>query len=151
MSSPRPEFRHLCTRCGKPISWVKTSKGKRVPIDMPHPKVEGKIWLTVWGNELQARFLGRDAQDKPLRPGALTYTCHFDTCPKKTEAKVCPVDQCQNVLRAREVFCATHWERLGAENRSSITRLPRGGDAQQTLVKRALEQLNVGSLLSGGR
>ncbi len=76
-----------CNACGEEIMWVRTEKGKSMPIDaepggnadkarfvkLRTMRVDGKIVGVVrylWGRELEDNT-------RPL------YASHFDTCPRK--------------------------------------------------------------------
>lgn len=61
-----------CKSCGEPIRWVKTQKGKSMPIDI-EPTPNGKF--IEQGDEVV--FVGK----KPYSGDR--YSCHFDTCGKK--------------------------------------------------------------------
>ncbi len=61
-----------CRSCGATIWWVKTTRGKAMPID-PVETTEGNINLC----EGVAHVLGPIEQE----PGKAYYTSHFATCP----------------------------------------------------------------------
>lgn len=58
-----------CKYCGKPISWVTTSDGARIPLDArPHrlyAEIRPKMWQRVF-----------------------CYSSHLDTCAKRPAAKI---------------------------------------------------------------
>lgn len=62
-----------CKSCRKPIRWVVTANGKRMPID-PAPSTDGNLVLDDRG---VAHF--------DWRPGRAKYVSHFATCPNAAQ------------------------------------------------------------------
>lgn len=61
----------ICTGCGQPINWIKTDKGKWMPIDTEITTSNGNDILYV--DELTGF--------KKLPAGRKGYKSHFSTCP----------------------------------------------------------------------
>lgn len=66
---PRTPFNEsgYCKFCGKPLLWVSTHGGARMPLDRDYEE----RWITESGTQPMKARKRR------------TYTCHLDTCPKK--------------------------------------------------------------------
>lgn len=66
----------VCRSCGAPIVWVKTERGKRMPIDL----------LPYTGHDPRGLFvIVRDvaiACPPDAYPGAELFRSHFSTCPQ---------------------------------------------------------------------
>lgn len=72
-----------CRGCGKEIAFIKTEKGKTMPVD-PEPvwvKQEkgGKPFIQVDGNYVYGWIAG-DAEDDPDSNLIAAYVSHFATC-----------------------------------------------------------------------
>lgn len=66
-----------CNTCKAPIWWMRTHKGKPVPLD----RVPSRR-----GNFVMAQGIARAPTDNDRRQKRLRlYTCHFVTCPNPTE------------------------------------------------------------------
>jgi hypothetical protein len=69
-----------CRSCGAKIRWVKTEKGKNMPLDYdPAPK--GTIMLQ--GDRVV--LVGNRAVKRAYATGGALYTSHFATCPSAKE------------------------------------------------------------------
>lgn len=66
-----------CRSCGQPVRWVRTTRGRQMPID-PLPTVAGNVRLRPSGSLVLAFVSGN--QDLPLEPPA--YRAHAATCPR---------------------------------------------------------------------
>jgi hypothetical protein len=73
-----PELRTVhCKHCNRLISWVRTEKGKSMPID-PTPNEQGNVYLRYAENgQLVAHV--RLRSEKALE--GIPYFAHFATCP----------------------------------------------------------------------
>lgn len=74
-----------CKDCQGPILWVKTIKGKNMPVDVkPDPRGKHVLVLvrSVTPHYLQAAFYKREYHEDDRRN---RYTCHWETCPEKAE------------------------------------------------------------------
>jgi hypothetical protein len=69
-----------CRDCGGTIVWVRTAKGKNMPID-PQPVEGGRVVLRGSGDERVARVLGRSTRPLPDEP---RFESHFATCPARS-------------------------------------------------------------------
>ena len=74
----------VCRRCDAPVAWVKTARGKKLPLD-PEPSrspLEGNFGLTQYGTALYVRDAARMAAfgadgascEYPI------YVAHFASC-----------------------------------------------------------------------
>lgn len=66
-----------CKRCGRPIGWIFTDKGRRMPID-PEPVEDGNVICEYRDGVLHGVVL---AKGKP-RPTGVAFVAHFTTCPE---------------------------------------------------------------------
>jgi hypothetical protein len=74
-----------CNRCNAPIAWVKTARGKNLPLD-PEPSrsaLEGNFGLDQYG---VAHFVRDSARMKAFNPEGTRsefpiYTSHLSSCP----------------------------------------------------------------------
>jgi hypothetical protein len=62
-----------CRSCRAPIAWVKTARGKNMPIDL-EPTGLG-TWLLEWEGEVATAHKAVQSYAGPK------YTSHFSTCP----------------------------------------------------------------------
>lgn len=72
----------VCRSCNQPIDWVRTEKGKNMPVDPDYVEwneaKEGDILVTESGKVLTVR----KAQNFPNLKGRIS---HFATCPEAKE------------------------------------------------------------------
>lgn len=69
----------LCTKCKKPVRWVYTESGRRMPLD-PIPTADGNI--VYWGEGTdRVRVLKKADEDDLFLSGLQRYKSHFATCP----------------------------------------------------------------------
>ena len=68
-----------CDSCGAEILWVKTIKGKSMPLDA-QPVVDGNIVLL----KAAAVILSKEQLGQPGRDGP-RYKSHFATCPNASQ------------------------------------------------------------------
>jgi hypothetical protein len=66
-----------CSSCGAEVMWLKTPRGKTIPID-PMPLPGGNIILA---DEGAVTFLSRMQITEMKESGDLAYQSHFVTCP----------------------------------------------------------------------
>lgn len=74
-------IRGVCSRCGRPIKWIRTQNRKQMPVDFePVPYWENKngkgVIITVNGGTMRC-----DLQGQPNRETGFGYMTHFATCP----------------------------------------------------------------------
>jgi len=69
-----------CRSCHAPILWVRTQKGKDMPLD-PEPTRDG-CWV-MEGDEAEKKkpLVTRLDNDSAARYTGEKYTSHFETCP----------------------------------------------------------------------
>jgi hypothetical protein len=73
-----------CRRCGRPIVWITTPKGKLMPCDAQavmyweKPGAPGKV-VTTTGDVVSCEFTGQGP------PTGCGYVSHFATCPGADE------------------------------------------------------------------
>lgn len=65
-----------CNRCQAPIRWVKTAKGKNMPID-EKPSEEGVFAILPDTDPPEVEWLSSRAKTTHQGP---FFVCHFDTC-----------------------------------------------------------------------
>ncbi|HKE66002.1 MAG TPA: hypothetical protein VKB59_15305 [Micromonosporaceae bacterium] len=70
-----------CRSCGKPVLWVETANGKRMPVD-PEPSPRGNLWLSFDPDRaaFTAHTAARGNGDEPA--SVARYVAHFVTCPQ---------------------------------------------------------------------
>jgi len=81
-----------CKRCGAPMVWVKTEKGKNMPLD-PESTEAGKfvpVIMATMGDGVRKAVPIAKPEDGCLvmyMPGSSRprYTSHFQTCPNAAE------------------------------------------------------------------
>lgn len=66
-----------CRMCGQPVRWVRTTRGRSMPLD-PLPTIAGNVRLRASGSQVLAFVSGN--QDLPLDQPA--YRAHAATCPR---------------------------------------------------------------------
>lgn len=74
-------IRGVCSRCGRPIKWIRTQNKKLMPVDInliPYwANKNGKgVIITVNGGTMRC-----DLQGQPNRETGFGYMTHFATCP----------------------------------------------------------------------
>ena len=74
----RPAFDH-CKSCGAEIYWLRTERGKWVPLDAV-PVPDGNV---IVGDDGTARYVARHAAELP--PDVPRYVSHFSSCPQAQE------------------------------------------------------------------
>lgn len=65
-----------CKSCGAPLRWVKTQKGKNMPID-DNPRSEGRFVIQPDTDPPRVKFL---TEEKAAAYEGDKYTSHFQTC-----------------------------------------------------------------------
>ena len=72
----------VCRSCGQQIEWIKTTKGKNMPVDSEYVDYEeadnGTILVTDGGNVITVN----EHQNMPNVKGRIS---HFATCPQANE------------------------------------------------------------------
>jgi len=76
-----------CRWCGQPVRWVRTTRGRLMPID-PLPTAAGNVRLRPSGSVVLAFVSGN--QDLPLEQPA--YRAHAATCPRAHRVAAPPKD-----------------------------------------------------------
>lgn len=66
-----------CRTCGQPVRWVRTTRGRQMPLD-PLPTIAGNVRLRPSGSTVLAFVSGN--QDLPLEQPA--FRAHAATCPR---------------------------------------------------------------------
>lgn len=66
-----------CRSCGAPIRWVKTAKGRSMPIDS-EPVANGNVIIDSSGNAVVVGSAN-------VIPDTDRFTSHFTTCPQADE------------------------------------------------------------------
>lgn len=77
-----------CSKCGKPVTWVYTEAGKKMPLD-PLPVEDGTIVYAGDGPD-RVRVLKKADQDDLFLARLQRYKSHFATCPKAGSFKKPP-------------------------------------------------------------
>lgn len=81
----------VCKSCHRPIRWVKTRRGARMPLD-PRPVEGGNVVLEVVAGETLARVLTKQEvaqgilvgpDDPAVEPGR--FLSHYATCPNAAQ------------------------------------------------------------------
>lgn len=69
----------MCKSCLRPVRWVLTDAGKRMPLD-PEPFEGGNVWVDHYEGGMP---IVRVASSRAAVPAAeaLVYLSHFVTCP----------------------------------------------------------------------
>jgi hypothetical protein len=72
-----------CSSCGAEIRWVKTGRGKNMPLDC-RPSDHGNVVIQKdgAGNEVAHVVADRRDADAHRALGHPTYTSHFASCPQ---------------------------------------------------------------------
>lgn len=70
----------LCKACARPIMWVSTATGQRLPLD-PDPVPDGSVLLMPHG---RCRIVPVEERAKTIAP---LYKAHFATCPVAEEMR----------------------------------------------------------------
>lgn len=65
-----------CTQCHLAIRWLRTPKGKAMPVDMD-PVERGNLAI----GQGRCRVLSREEADQAREEGRQLYISHFATCP----------------------------------------------------------------------
>lgn len=68
----------LCSKCNKPITWVYTESGRRMPLD-PLPAADGNIVYSGDGPD-RVRVLKKSDEGDLFLAGLQRYKSHFATC-----------------------------------------------------------------------
>ncbi len=67
-----------CSKCDKPVTWVYTESGRRMPLD-PRPTADGNI--VYWGEGTdRVRVLKKADEGDLFLSGLQRYKSHFATC-----------------------------------------------------------------------
>lgn len=72
-----------CKRCRRPVVWLRTTRGKRIPLDeQPDPRGRWLVDLDASPVPI-ATYLDRFDLElhRHQRPDVPRYRCHLDTCP----------------------------------------------------------------------
>ena len=82
--SNKPSRFGRCRSCGAPIMWIRTTRGKPMPVDMeeerfyPDPQGE-KLYIMEDGHPMKGTPAPEGEEDLPCV--AHGFTSHFATCP----------------------------------------------------------------------
>ena len=75
----------VCRGCGKPVIWIRTKQGRKMPVDaegvwiLLDPK--GDSFVTADGTITFGRKIGDAWDDDPDANAVLVFESHFATCP----------------------------------------------------------------------
>lgn len=72
----------VCRGCGKPIIWIRTHGGKKMPIDIDAvPFIADRSGTEIFVRRDGSVTVGRRAEHQDNQ-AEIGYTSHFATCPK---------------------------------------------------------------------
>lgn len=80
-SITRIGYPQLCYRCDRSVTWARTKALRKILIDF-YPCAEGRYVIT--GATESGEAIVMRTPGAPQDPDQDRYTCHFDTCAKKS-------------------------------------------------------------------
>ena len=75
-------YPELCRRCDRTVAWARTNAGKRILMDF-YACANGRY---VIDRQVDGVSVIRRLAHATPNPELIRYTCHFDTCPKRSRS-----------------------------------------------------------------
>ena len=107
-----------CRKCGRPIRFLRTKKGKLMPVDGFSFNVVPKEGGTAYFNEAGERIVGA-AVDKPGPNTVKAWMCHFVTCPEGEAFKNRKREESWNEMQARKIRERIEKEKTEADEKAA--------------------------------